>query len=147
MLKQDEPIIVEQDFDCTTEVVWAALTNLDQLQQWLFPQISVFKAELGFSTQFLLQNEDRSFTHLWKITELIPNQLIKMNWSYIEYPGDSYIKYDLKRIGATTKLILTTKVTEDFPQHIPEFQRQSAVDGWNYLIKQSLVDHLKKWKK
>jgi len=143
MLVKDDPIVVEQVFDASMQLVWDALTELEQLHQWLFPQIPEFKAEVGFATQFILQNGERSFTHLWKITELAPKQFLKMNWSYLEYPGDSFIQYELEQLGHKTKLKLSTHVVEDFSQDIPEFQRKSAVDGWNYLIKESLLGFLR----
>jgi hypothetical protein len=41
-----------------------------------------------------------------------------------------------------TKLRLTAQVLEDFPEDIPEFKRESGVEGWTYFIKKSLKEFL-----
>ncbi|MFK5893557.1 MAG: hypothetical protein QM504_10085 [Pseudomonadota bacterium] len=37
-----------------------------------------------------------------------------------------------------TKLKLTYTVIESFPNNIPEFTRESGIEGWNHFIKDSL---------
>jgi hypothetical protein len=34
------------------------------------------------------------------------------------------------------------EVVEDFPDDIPEFDRESCQSGWNYLISESLSSYL-----
>jgi len=137
------PIIVTQTFEATTTKVWNALTNLDQMREWYFPNIPDFKAEVGFTTQFLIQNEGRDFTHIWTIKEVVPEHLIGYTWNFEEYPGEGYSTFELQPTENQTKLTLRNYVNEPFPDHIPEFKRESGQAGWDYLIKQSLADFLK----
>ncbi|MGB5434562.1 MAG: hypothetical protein WBM98_01625 [Maribacter sp.] len=46
--------------------------------------------------------------------------------------------------GNTYLLRLSTKILADFPNDIPEFARESAVEGWNYLLGKSLKEYLEK---
>ncbi len=142
MKKTDPPIVLKEVFEATVKQVWSAITDVDQMKKWYFPQLTSFKAEEGFETTFSLQHENRTFTHLWKILEVIPYQRIKYQWNYKEFLGDSFVSFDLIEENGKTKLKIYNEVLEDFPQDIPEFKRESGVEGWNYLIKQSLKQYL-----
>ena len=142
MKKTDPPIIVEQKFNISVEKVWEALTNIDLMKQWFFDNIESFEPEVGFTTAFTVKNEDRIFTHLWKLTEVIPLQKITYNWKYKEYPGDSFVTFELSEDKNHVTLKLSTTVVENFPQDIPEFKRESCVGGWNYFVKNRLKNFL-----
>ena len=142
MRKGDEPIIVEQSFDASIESVWKAITDVDQMRQWFFENIRSFKPEVGFETQFNVQSGDRNFLHKWKVTEVMPLKKITYNWKYEVYPGDSFVVFELFGQNNLTVLRLTHKVLESFPQDIPEFRRESGVEGWTYFIKQCLKEFL-----
>ncbi len=137
-----EAIIVKQNFQTSIESVWNAITDLEQMQQWYFPAISEFKAEVGFTTRFLIQNEGRNFTHIWKITEVIHQKQISYTWNFEEYPGQGLSTFTLTKKGKEVELTLQNVVIDYFPEEIPEFKRESGVAGWHYLIKQNLVKFL-----
>jgi len=138
-----EPIIVEQYFDTSIENVWNALTVIDEMTQWYFPNIPSFEPIEGFTTTFTVQVEDRIYPHLWKIIEVIPMKKIAYEWKIDGYSGSSISLFELSEERNQTKLILTATVVEKFPDNIPEFKRESAVAGWNYLINESLRNYLK----
>lgn len=142
MKSTDAPIIVEETYATSIENVWRAITELEQMKQWFFQEIEAFKAEEGFEIAFVVENENRKFTHLWKITEVIPNQKIKYNWRYKEYSGDSFVTFELSKEQDNVKLKLTTEIVSSFPTGIPEFMRESGVRGWEYFIKKSLKEYL-----
>ena len=142
MRKSDDPVVVEQSFNRSIESVWKAITEVDQMRKWFFENIPSFKPEVGFETQFNVQSQDRNFLHLWKLTEVVPLRLIKYNWKYEGYPGDSYVVFELFTENNLTKLRLTTQVLEDFPDDIPEFKRESCIEGWTYFIKKKLKEFL-----
>ena len=147
MKSNDNPIIVEQIFDTSMTKVWDAITELEQMKQWFFENIPSFKPELGFETQFVVNSEARKFTHLWKITEVSPIQKITYNWKYEEYQGDSEVTFELSEKDNQTLLRLTHKVIKSFPDDVPEFERKSGIQGWNYFIRMNLKEFLKKNKK
>jgi len=142
MRKGDDPIIVEQSFNTSIESVWKAITDIDQMRQWFFENIPSFKPEVGFETQFNVQSQDRNFLHMWKVTEVVPLRLIRYNWKFEGYQGDSFVVFELFEENNLTKLQLTAQVLEDFPEDIPEFKRESCIDGWTYFIKKSLKEFL-----
>ncbi len=142
MQKSDAPIIVQQTFNTTPEILWAAITELSQITKWFFENIPDFQPKVGFKTSFPVSNEGRTFTHLWTITEVIPSQKITYNWKYKEYPGDSFVTFEILKIEDQSIVKLSTQVTEDFPQNIPEFKRESAIGGWNYFIRESLKKYI-----
>ena len=137
-----KPIVVTQQFSVGLEDLWHAITQKDRMIQWFFENIPDFKAEVGFTTEFLVENEGRQFTHLWKITEVIPQQRIVYHWSYKEYPGEGLVYFDISPVDDRTKLTLTNHGLETFPGHIPEFSRESCEGGWNYFIKERLSAYL-----
>ncbi len=112
------------------------------MTQWFFENIKNFEPTVNFETQFVVRNEDRIFTHLWKVTEVIPGKKITYNWKYKEYAGDSFVTFELSKKSNKTELKLTHTVTEEFQDDIPEFSRESCLGGWNYFIGESLNNYL-----
>jgi len=92
------------------------------MRKWFFEQIKTFKAEEGFETDFTVAVEDRTFTHLWKITEIELHHKIKYQWRYQEYKGDSFVTFELKEENNKVRLKLIAEVVEDFPDDVPQFK-------------------------
>lgn len=138
-----EPIEITVNFDSSIDIVWKAITNLNQMKQWFFETIESFEPITGFKTQFEVFSGDRKFTHLWEITKVIPYNKISYNWKYSEYSGNSFVTFELYKINdKLTSLKLTHTTTENFPINIPEFLRESGVQGWNFFIKKNLKEYL-----
>jgi len=138
----DQPILIEQIFKQPIEVVWKAITEKNQMIQWFFNSIPDFKAEVGYKTQFLIENDGRKFTHLWEIIEVIPKRKIVYDWRYKEYEGKGKVYFELFEENDQTLLRLTSTGIETFTADIPEFKREAGVNGWNYFIRQSLKTYL-----
>ena len=143
MNDSSKPIIVEQTFDVTSEDVWKAITNVDLMRLWFFDNIPSFKPKVGFETQFNVHNQGRDFLHLWRVTEVIPNKVISYNWKYEGYTGDSNVSFELLIQNGKTLIRLTHQVMESFDQSIPEFTRDSCLQGWEYFIQERLYNFLK----
>ena len=144
MKTNEEPIIIEQTFNQSVDIVWKAITDIKQMRQWYFDNIPSFKPEVGFETRFNVQSQNRNFPHIWRVTEVIPNKRIKYDWRYEGYPGDSFVLFELFRVNSLTLLRLTHRVKENFPDDIPEFTRESGIQGWTYFIREKLVEFLQK---
>ena len=138
----DAPIIVEQTFNSSVASVWNSITEIGQMGQWYFENIPAFKPEIGFETQFNVQSTERNFLHIWKVTEVLPLKMIKYSWEFEEYPGKSATAFELSREDNSTKLRLTVETLENFPEGIPEFTRESCIDGWKYFINNRLKNYL-----
>lgn len=138
----DEPVVVVQLFDVPLPEVWAAISQVNQMRQWFFPNIEAFEAREGFETKFIVENEGRSFPHVWKVMKVAPMKVLAYNWKYEGYEGDSVVIFELLKLNQQTKLTLTHRVTESFQVGIPEFSRESCEGGWHYFIKQELKKYL-----
>jgi uncharacterized protein YndB with AHSA1/START domain len=112
--------------------------------KWFFENIPSFKPEVGFEIQFNVKSQDRNFLHKWKVTEVEPLKKISYNWKYEDYPGDSFVVFELFNENNKTKLMLKHQVTESFPQDIPEFLRESGLAGWSYFLKERLKEFLER---
>ncbi|UCH82786.1 MAG: SRPBCC domain-containing protein [Candidatus Latescibacterota bacterium] len=142
MKTSDGPIIVEQAFDASIDDVWRAITDIDVMRQWYFENIPSFEPEVGFKTQFNVHSGGRDFMHMWEVTAVDPGRMITYNWRYPDYPGDSFVVWELSEQDNITTLKLTVDVREDFPEDIPEFKRESCVEGWSYFIRGCLKEFL-----
>ena len=142
MKRTDPPIIVEQPFNTNAARLWKALTAPSEMRQWFFEQIPDFRPEVGFHTEFVIQNEGRTFTHTWTIREVIPEEKIVYHWYYPEYPGDSNVHFEIETRDTDTLLRVRTEILEDYPDDIPEVKRESCVAGWEYFIQNRLAEYL-----
>ncbi len=141
MRKNEPPVSVSDTFACSSERLWRALTEPDEMRNWYFEPMHEFKAEIGFATQFAIQNEGRVFTHCWQVVEVEPLKQLSYSWRYAEYPGRAVVHFKLSGSNPT-KLEVTMEVQEDFPDYVPEFARESCQSGWDYLIGESLESFL-----
>lgn len=129
-----EPIITKETFNVSKETIWKAITDLSEMTQWFFDNIPNFKPEVGFETEFLVSSTERDFTHIWKVTEVIPNQKIAYTWNYKEYEGESKSIFEITENGNEATLTITCVGLENLPNDIPEFTRESCQGGWNYFM-------------
>ncbi len=144
MKRNDPPIIVEETYKAKIEEVWDSITDVNKMRLWYFENLPSFKAEVGFETKFDVQNESRTFPHLWKVTEVVPGKKLTYNWKFEGYAGDSFVVFELFEEGIKTKLRLTVNILEDFPENVPEFKRESCISGWTYFINKRLKEYLEK---
>jgi len=100
--------------------------------------------EFGFETKFNVQSNGRNFLHIWEITDVEFQKMIKYNWEFEEYPGKSTTAFEVAKENDQTLLRLVVEVLEDFPDDIPEFKRESCIAGWEYFLFQRLKDFLDK---
>ncbi|MBD3224189.1 MAG: SRPBCC domain-containing protein [Caldithrix sp.] len=142
MPKTEEPIVVEQTFNTSVENVWSAITTLHEMKQWFFENIPSFNPVVGFETRFVVKVGDRIFPHIWKLTEVEPYRRITYDWRYEGYTGRAYVTFELFPQGEQSRLRLTFKAVEPFPEYIPEFKRESGVEGWKYFINKRLKNYL-----
>jgi uncharacterized protein YndB with AHSA1/START domain len=142
MQKTDPPIEVEAHFERGVEDLWNALTRLTEMRKWYFEMLPDFEARPGFRTSFEVQSEERTFTHLWQVLEVLPNSSITYSWRFREYDGASTSTFEISGDENRSKLKLTIMVQEDFPPRIPEFTRESCIGGWDYFIHGNLKNYL-----
>ena len=138
-----DPIVVERTFNVPVANVWQAITSKDQMKEWYF-DLKKFKAEPGFEFQFEGGPDDRSYLHLCKITEVIPERKLKYSWRYDGYEGVSFVTFELFPEKNKTRLRLTHEGLETFPANNIDFSRENFEAGWNDIIGKSLAGYLEK---
>ena len=142
MLKSDKPIIVKKSFAVAKALVWKAITSAPEMQKWFFEEISDFEPKVGFETQFSISHDGKTYTHIWKVLEATPEEKLVCDWTYKGVAGRGKVTWELSTQDGETLLTLTSQATESFPQDDPAFHRESALDGWEYLINELLPEHL-----
>lgn len=142
MRKDELPVIIEEKFSTTVDKMWNAISSIEEMTKWYFNNIPAFEPIVGFRTGFCIQSGNRKFIHQWEITKVIPFKLIEYNWKYEDYPGDSFVKFEVFEEEGKIRLILTHRVVEDFPDEIEEFKRESCLAGWEYFIRGNLKNYI-----
>ena len=140
---KETPLVIERTFNAPVDKVWKAITDIDQMKQWYFPQLEQFKPEAGFQTQFNVHHEGKDYFHIWKVKEAIPLKKISLEWKYRGYPGNSLVSFELFSQGDKTKLILTHSEIETFnPEKYPELAKKNFTEGWTHFMDKGLKEFL-----
>ena len=147
MKVSEGPIIIEQEFSCKKEILWKAITELEQMREWFFSQIESFEARIGFRCSFNVYSEGILFVHQWRLIELEELKSYTLEWNYAEIVGNSEVRFEIQEFLGGTRLVVHHKVLRDFISDLTQFERKSCEAGWNYLIKESLVKHLNQFMK
>lgn len=142
-MNQSEPLVIERVYNAPVEKVWKALTNKNYMKQWYF-DIAEFEPVVGFEFQFEGSNDGRTFLHRCKIIEVVENKKLKHSWRYEDYPGNSFVTFELFDEDGKTHLKLRHEGLETFPSENPDFKKQNFVEGWTYIIGKSLKEFVEK---
>ncbi len=137
-----EPFVIERTYNAPVKKVWKAITDRDQMKEWYF-DLEAFKAEVGFEFQFTGGSEDKTFLHLCKVTEVLPEKKLTYSWRYDGYDGISFVTFELFPDGEGTRLKLTHEGLETFPA-IKDFAKENFAAGWTQIIGTSLKNYVEK---
>jgi len=140
---KNEPLVIERTYNAPIAKVWKAITDKSDMKQWYF-DIAEFKPVVGFEFQFDASNENITYRHLCKITEVIPGKKITYSWRYNGYPGNSSVSFELFEEGKKTRVKLTHEGLETFPQDKPDFAESSFTGGWTHFIGKALKEFVER---
>jgi len=140
---KNQPFVIERTLNASPERVWKAITNKDQMKEWYF-SLAEFEPEEGFEFTFEGGSEEMTYIHLCKITKVEPCKLLQYSWRYRDYPGNSFVTWELFPEGDKTRLKLAHEGLETFPTDNKDFARSSFEAGWAYIIGTSIVDYIDK---
>lgn len=141
MKTTEAPVTVTQTFPCSASTLWSALTNIEEMRRWYFDNIPGFNPRVGFTTEFVVANEDRTFTHCWEILEAQVNEKLSYRWTYSEYEGEAIAHFSLSGSDPVV-LTVTMEVLADFDDSVTEFTLESCQGGWDYFIADSLKNYI-----
>jgi uncharacterized protein YndB with AHSA1/START domain len=137
-----EALVVERTFDAPVGRVWTALTDVNEMRQWYF-DLKEFKPEIGCEFEFGVEHEGKTYHHLCKVTEVIPQKKIAYTWRYKGEPGDSLVTFQLSPEGNKTRMKLTHTGIETFPK-TAAYARKNFETGWNTIINSKLREFVEK---
>lgn len=138
------PFVIEQIYDAPVRKVWKALTDKSQMKQWYF-DVSDFKPQVGFEFSFEGGTPEKSYTHLCKVLEVIPEKKLVYTWSYQGYPGLSTLTFELFSENEKTRLKLTHSGLETFPAETnPDFAKKNFEMGWTEITSKMLRGFVEK---
>ncbi len=138
------PFVIEQTYDAPVGKVWKALTDKSQMKQWYF-DVSDFKPQVGFEFSFEGGTPEKSYTHLCKVLEVIPEKKLVYTWSYQGYPGLSTLTFELFSENEKTRLKLTHSGLETFPAETnPDFAKKNFEMGWTEITSKMLRSFVEK---
>ncbi len=140
---KSEPVVKEVLLNAPALNVWKAISDKEQMKEWYF-DLKEFKPEIGFEFQFESGPDDRSYLHLCKITEVVPEKRLSYSWRYDGYPGDSLVTFELFKEGNKTRLRLTHENLESFGTDNPDFTKDNFVEGWNMIIGKNIKEFVEK---
>lgn len=136
---------IERVFDAKRSQVWRALTEKDLMKQWYF-DLAEFRPEVGFVFEFTGGKEEGiQYLHRCEITEVVPEQKLVHTWTYVGYPGVSYVAFELFDEGDGTRLKLTHTGLDTFPADNSDFDPQNFAAGWTMIIGTSLKEFLERY--
>lgn len=138
---KESPIVTEGLYDAPIEKVWKAFTDKNQMKQWYF-DMKEFKPELGFEFQFSGGTEAKTYLHLCKITEVVPQKKLTHSWRYDGYSGDSLVAIEFSTEKNQTKVKLTHSGIETFPSGNADFAIKNFEQGWKEILGSNLKKFL-----
>jgi len=135
----DQPFILEECYDLPIDRLWKALTDLNAMKVWYFPQLKRFKALVGFDMEF--DDDGSPYKKQWRVTQLVMGRKWAHSWIYKGFPGSSEVIFELVPDGNQTLLGLTHTGLASFPDH-PNFARQRFEYGWKVIVSNKLREYL-----
>lgn len=131
----EPPLIKTFEYNAPIAEVWQALTNVDKMKEWYFPQLQEFEPIVGYKFQF--DDNDAEYHKEWIVTKVVEGNTLGHSWAYKGYLGNSEVTFDLFGDGNKTKLRVTQTGLESFPNH-PHFKRERFEWGWDNLLGENL---------
>jgi uncharacterized protein YndB with AHSA1/START domain len=113
------------------------------MRKWFFEVIPAFDATEGFYTEFDVATENRSFKHCWRVIEVVAHSHYTVEWTFGGLPGRGHVTHKITP-GPDSKNTITfiDVIIEPFDTTIPEFKRQSSINGWTYIMNEMLGPYL-----
>ena len=139
---KSENVVVERTYNAPIDKVWSAITDVNEMRNWYF-QLEDFKPKVGFKFDFLGGPEDgKQYLHLCEVTEVVDGKKITYSWRYDNYPGNSFVTWELFDKGDQTLLRITHTGLETFAGLGAEFEKTSFNGGWTYFVHTALKGYL-----
>ena len=140
---KNEPIVIEHTYHAPIDKVWNAITDKNKMKLWYF-DLEDFKPEVGYEFTFEGGSENKTYLHICRVTDVIIGNKLTHSWRYDGYKGNSYVTWELFSEDDNTRVKLTHKGLETFPETNPDFAKSNFEQGWTSILGTSLKEYLEK---
>lgn len=138
------PIIVQYKINASTESIWKALTDREEMKSWYFT-IRDFEPEPGNEFDFYESSEGGKYLHRGRILEIVPNRKLKHTWTYPELSeAVTTVTWELQKEEDGTLVTLIHENIEGFDGLGEAFSRASFTEGWNAIIGKGMKEYVEK---
>ena len=131
----DNPLVKSFSYNAPVEKLWQALTVINKMRKWYFPQLQKFEPVKGYKFQF--EDDGSQFQKEWTVTKVVHGKTLAHSWAYKGYKGMSEVIFDLSTEAEITILRVTQTGLDSFPND-PHFKRERFESGWDNLLGQNL---------
>lgn len=135
----NEPFVLEEYYHTPAEHVWQALTDVNAMKVWYFPQLKSFQPVVGFEMQFY--HDGSAYQKRWEVSQVVTGKKLAHSWSYVGYTGLSEVTFELFPDRHCTMLKLTHTGLATFPND-PHFAPHRFEQGWQQIISYKLKEYL-----
>ncbi len=78
--------------------------------------------------------DERDFVHLWRVTEVIPEERLSYTVNYAGFDGDALVTWSLAPSDVGTRVTVTHQGLHTFPRDEEAFTREACAGGWTYFL-------------
>jgi uncharacterized protein YndB with AHSA1/START domain len=137
-VRTEHSISLETTIEASPTEVWAALTDLSQVQEWFFPEIGALEPRIGFEHQFAVEVGGQSINHSLLVRQVVQDRRLVLHWGYPDHvPGRADVSWDLSAEGGSTRVRFHQRPDAFFFFYQSGdglFSRKAAVAGWNHFL-------------
>jgi uncharacterized protein YndB with AHSA1/START domain len=128
-----EDVIKEITIDAPVSKVWKALTEPEQIVNWLMPPEN-FELKVGTTFNMLGTSKGVEYPHICTITEIIPEKKLSYTWAVKDKLSDTLVTYELEDQNGKTKLTLTHSGWDKVKLTTEGTHRDDYNNGWEHVI-------------
>ncbi|MBE2218233.1 MAG: SRPBCC domain-containing protein [Ignavibacteria bacterium] len=139
---EEQPFVIERTYNAPAEKMWKAITDKADMKKWYF-DLAEFRPEVGFEFSFTAGDNNKSYLHLCRVTEVVEGKKLAYTWRYDGYEGDSEVSWELFEEEGKTRVKLVHSGLDTFPaEKNPDLARKNFEQGWNEILGKSLMEYL-----
>jgi uncharacterized protein YndB with AHSA1/START domain len=144
MQQDNNSITLSRVYQAPIELIWKAITDMEEMKKWYFDFAGAFRLELGHEFEWYAgPAEGKQWLHRGKITEIIDGRKLAHTWEYPGYSGSSAVTWELTPVDDnSTRLVLTHEFTIPFDSAEEALRRENFDKGWTHILDIGLTEYV-----
>ncbi|MBS1494147.1 MAG: SRPBCC domain-containing protein [Bacteroidetes bacterium] len=132
-MNNTEPVIKEVTIDAPVSKVWKAITEKEQIAEWLMPS-NDFELKAGTTFHMTGSSKGVEYPHICTITEIVPEKKLSYTWAVKDKLSDTLVTYELEEQDGKTKVTLTHSGWDKVTLNTVGATREDYNNGWNHVL-------------